>query len=51
MRVCSSVIPAFSVVFAWILIYFGKAADYDAGDVVMDKQDDAEYSKEDEEVN
>jgi len=46
-RVCSSVIPGLSVIMAWILIYVGKAADYDSGDVVMDKNEGGE----DEEIN
>jgi len=30
---------------AWILIHAGNAADYDSGDVVMDKQEDPEYKE------
>jgi len=35
-RVCTTVIPAVSVVGAWILVLIGKATDYDAGDAVID---------------
>jgi len=34
-RICTSLIPGASVLLAWILVMRGKAADYDAGDMVM----------------
>jgi len=36
-RTCTTVFPGIATILAWILISIGKAADYDAGDVVMDR--------------
>lgn len=36
MRIVSSLIPGIAVIASWIFIMMGKAADYDAGDLVLD---------------
>ncbi len=57
MRLCTTIIPALAVILAGIFIYIGKAADYDAGDVVMDDaaegvpQIQEEEAQEKEETN
>ena len=35
-RVVSSLIPGLAVVASWAFVMIGKAADYDAGDLVLD---------------
>ena len=39
LRICTCLIPAASVLVAWLLALSGKAADYDQGDVVIDNSD------------
>lgn len=39
LRLCTCLIPAGSVLVAWLLALSGKAADYDQGDLVTDNQD------------
>jgi hypothetical protein len=44
-RICATAFPGIATVLAWILIIIGKAADYDAGDIVMDKSVSNEVKK------
>ena len=37
-RIVSCLIPGLAVIVSWILVMMGEAADYDAGDLVMDSK-------------
>lgn len=50
-RICTSIIPAISVIFAWVLVLIGKATDYDAGDVVVDQDHKKQLAHSTEEIN
>lgn len=42
-RICACILPGAAIILGWVLIMIGKAADYDAGDVVLDKHEGSKH--------